>query len=116
MSYFVLGAIILIILIILIIVIQPFKDTSYYSITITFLIILLLVDSSILGNQMAFLKQYSLANYFIIFGTVVYAIPFLYMTVISLYWAWKQRELVSAIIRRVQAWKKGYEPLAAEVA
>ena len=45
-----------------------------------------------------------ISQFLMYFGLAFVTTPLLYMTVVVLYWAWRQRELVSGIIRRVFAW------------
>ena len=101
------------ILIILMIVIQPFKeDKSHHSIINTmFIIVFAIASSNILGDDRAVFKKITRMSFFTYFGLAVATTPLLYMTVVVLYWAWRQRELVSGIIRRVCALRSGYEPL-----
>ncbi len=113
MSYFVFGAIILTIFILLIIVIQPFKEDkgNYSTINATFIIILCLFYSSLLGDDRAVFKQVSTTPFFLYFGFVLATVPLLYMIVVVLCWAWKQREFGLEIIRRVCALRRRYELL-----
>ncbi len=112
-SFFVFAAMTLTILIILMIVIQPYKENrSHYSIINTmFIIILAITFSSILGNDRAVFKKITKISLFLYFGLAFATTPLLYMTVVVLYWTWRQRELVSGIIRRVCSWRNGYELL-----
>ncbi len=111
--YFVFSAMTLTILIILMIVIQPYKeDRSHYSIINTmFIIILAIATTSTLGDDRAVFKKITKTSFFMHFVVVVAITPLLYMTVIVLYWAWRQRESVSGIIRRVCVRRNGYELL-----
>ncbi len=115
MSFFVFGAMTLTILIILMIVIQPYKeDRSHYSIINTMFIIILAIGSScILGDHRAVFKKITDIISHVFWTCVNYNSPSVhdYMTVVVLYWAWRQRALVSGIIRRVCALRSGYELL-----
>ncbi len=112
-SFFVFLAMILTIAIILMIVIQPYKeDRSHYSIVNTMFIIILAISSScILGNDRAVFKKITKTSFLMYFVVALATTPLLYMTVVVLYWAWRQRELESGIIRRVCALRSGYELL-----
>ncbi len=85
------------------IVIQPFKeDRSHYSIINTmFIIILAIALSCLLGDDRAVFQKVTKASFFLYFGLAVATTPLLYMTVVALYWAWRQRKTVPGIIRRV---------------
>ncbi len=112
-SFFVSLAMILTIAVILMIVIQPYKvDRSHYSIINTMFIIILAISSScILGDDRAVFKKITKTSFLMYFVVAFATTPLLYMTVVVLYWEWRQRELVSGIIRRVCALRSGYELL-----
>ncbi len=76
-----------------------------------FIIILAIVSSSVLGNDRAMFKKITKNSFFVYIALVFATTPLLYMAVVVLYWGWRQRELVSGIIRRVCAWRNGYELL-----
>ena len=76
-----------------------------------FIIILAIVSSGFFGIDRAVFKKITMTMLLMYFELAVASTPLLYMTVVVLYWAWRQRELVSRIIRRVCALRSGYEPL-----
>ncbi len=97
----------------LLITIQPFKSgsTDYSSINAKFVLFLALWYGSICGYQVSQFRQEAMRMPFLYIGASSTVITLLYIVIIILQWVYSQRMFGLAIIRRLSAWRHGYEPL-----
>ena len=108
--YFVISSVILVLFVISIIIIQPFKpNLSHYSNINAVFFLLISWYISVKGLGMAsFTKQDAIWPFYIlclIFGVL----PVLYGFAIILYWIFSQRKFGFELIRRIRAFRQGYD-------
>ena len=109
--YAILCSICLVLFAILMISIHPFKaNLSWYSdINAVFLILLASLAMCVIGIDITSFQKNDMivifSNLTMIFGVL----PLLYVSVIVLYWIIKHRKFGFDLIRRVYAWRQGYE-------
>ena len=111
--FFHFTSMLLALLAILFITIQPFKSNiAHYSyINAMFISLLALFYVSLLGYQAAQLKQPRLVLPFLIVGALTTVLTLLYISAIIIKWMYSQRKFGKLFIKRIYAWRHGYDLL-----
>ncbi len=112
-SFLPLFSILLVLFAALLITVQPFKSgsTDYSSTNAMFVLLLALWYVSLCGYQVSQFRHETMRMPFLIIGGFTTVITLLYIMTIILQWMYSQRIFGMAIIRRISAWRHGYEPL-----
>ena len=112
--YFVYGAIIQIFLAILLVNIEPFKPhlLHHSEVHIIFPLILSTWYTSFLGGMEGELtRSYALSVLLYTITAVASVVPLLYISIIILHWMYIHLMFGQQLIRRLQAWRRGYDRL-----
>ena len=114
--YYVLSSMLMVLFVILLIFIQPFKtNLSHYSnINAVFFLLFISWYVSVIGLDMASFKKQDVIWPFYILCLIFGVLPALYGFAIILYWIFSQRKFGFELIRRVRAFRQGYDWLALE--
>ena len=114
--YFVLSSMLMVLFVILLINIQPFKtNLSHYSnISAAFFLLLFSWYISVIGIDMASFMKHDAIWPFYILCVAFGFLPALYGFAIILYWIFSQRKFGFELIRRVRAFRQGYDWWALE--
>ena len=114
--YFIISSMLLVLFVILLINIQPFKSNlSHYSnINAAFFLLLISWYISVIGLDMAIFMKHDAILPFYILCLIFGVLPALYGFSIILYWIFSQRKFGFELIRRVCAFRQGYDWWALE--
>ena len=109
--YFIISSMLLVLFVILLINIQPFKSNlSHYSnINAAFFLLLISWYISVIGLDMAIFMKHDAILPFYILCLIFGVLPALYGFSIILYWIFSQRKFGFELIRRVCAFRQGYD-------
>lgn len=109
--YFTYSSIILVFVCILLVTLQPFKpEFSHYTITnLTFILFLSLWLVHLIGLVVTFLHMPTLFHYLLVTTVFVSSFPILYISTIILHWLFRRRKFGWEFVRRVSAWRRGYD-------
>ncbi len=112
-TFFPFASILLVLFAALLVTIQPFKSgsTDYSSINAMFALLLALWYVSLCGYQVSQIRKEAMRRPFLIIGASTTVITLLYIVIIILQWMYSHRMFVIVIIKRLYAWRHGYEPL-----
>lgn len=110
LSYFTIGATILMLTTILLIVIQPYKSSvaHYTTVNAVFLLLLAMFYVNLLGLYMTYRTQKSVFKLLLNISVLVGTFPLFYISVIILHWIFSHRKFGLTFIRRLNAWRQGY--------
>ena len=114
--YFIISSMLLVLLVMLLIIIQPFKaNLSHYSnINAAFFLLLISWYISVIGIDMASFMKHDAIWPFYILCLIFGFLPALCGFAIILYWIFSQRKFGFELIRRVRAFRQGYDWWALE--
>ena len=115
--YFVISSVLIVLFVILLITIQPFKaNLSHYSnINAVFFLLLTSWYISVIGLDMATYKRLDATIWpFYVLCFIFGVLPVLFGSAIILYWIFSQRKFGFELIRRVRAFRHGYDLCALE--
>ena len=96
---------------IMITIAQPFKEVvNYYTkINLFYILLLVIVYTSIAGIDIAEIKDIRFYKPFIVLTTVFVVTPLFYISFITIHWLYTQRKWGKDFIVNIQAWRQGYD-------
>ena len=109
-AFFIFIAFSLVLFAILLVNFQPFKKNfeQFAEINTVCLLLLSMAYISIMGLSVSQAMDLPIAFLFYIVGGIVGILPLLYITVIIIHWMYSHRKFGLELIRRLNAWKRGY--------
>ena len=109
--FFLFVSIVLVIMAILLTTVQPFKPAmaQYTYINTIFVLLLALFYVSLVGNTIN--EEIKSKNSMLFFSIAIFTaiLPLLYTSVLSLCWLYSHRKFGAEVIRKLKAWRLGYE-------
>ena len=108
--FFVAISMTIVIVFILLITIQPFKDRVryYHEANAVLILICAFFCVCLVGEDMASIHRHKVILPFLYFEVITITISFVYMSVVIVYSVYKRRRFGFQLIRRVHAWRNGY--------
>ncbi len=90
---------------------QPFKEnfTHFSDINTICILLLAMFYVSIMGLSVSEQKNIPVSYFFFVVSAIIAILPLLYITVVNLHWLYIHRKFGLELIRRVIAWRQGYQ-------
>lgn len=112
-TYFPPAAMVLVLVAILFVIIQPYKESvRHFTYTnATFLLLIALWYLSVLGIVSADKMQQQMILPLYYFAGMTAIFPLFYISASTLHWMYNKRKFGVEMIRRLRAWRRGYETL-----
>ena len=109
--YYIIDSMCLVLFAVLLLIVRPYKNdlSNYTDINVIFILLLASWYVTVTGIDIASVKNHDLLWIFYLLTVTFGILPLLYISVIVLYWIFKHRKFGFELIKRMHAFRQGYD-------